>query len=248
MNLLLPPRLTALARDYTLGTLTGGARRRFEQLLQKSPEARSEVSRWQEQLASLTTALPPLQPREQVWANISQRLGLQPAAAHSASSQTRWWQSLWSGQLLGGALAGVLAGLVASTVLLQNNPTWLGVEPLRDELPASYVGLLSDSAGKPTVLLSSRRHGRVLTAKLLQALPAPAGQVGLLWAFPKGGGAPFLVGPVPANGTGALTLSDTSEKLFFQVDRLGVSFEPAGTAPAAPGGSLVVAGPCVKLW
>ena len=248
MNLLLPPRLTGLARDYALGTLTGGARRRFEQLLQKSPEARAEVSRWQEQLASLTTALPPLQPREQVWSSISQRLGLQPAAAASASSKAPWWQSFWSGRLWGGALAGALASLVASTVLLQSNPAWLGVEPLRDELPASYVGLLSDNAGKPTVLLSSRRHGRVLTAKLLQALPAPAGQVGLLWAFPKGGGAPFLVGPVPARGTGALALSDTSEKLFFKVDRLGVSFEPTGTPPAAPSGKLVVEGPCVKLW
>lgn len=248
MNLLLPARLTALARDYALGTLAGGARRRFEQLLQSSPQARAEVSRWQDQLASLTAALPPLQPREQVWASISQRLGLQSVAATSVSGPTRWWQSLWSGRLLGGALAGTLAGLVASTVVLQNNPAWLGLEPLRDELPASYVGLLSDSSGKPTVLLSSRRHGRMLTAKLLQALPAPAGQMGMLWAFPKGSGAPFLVGPVPASGTGALALSDTSEKLFFKVDRLGVSFEPTGTAPAAPSGKLVVEGPCVKLW
>ncbi len=248
MNLLQPARLTALARDYALGTLTGGARRRFERLLHSSPEARAEVSRWQEQLASLTAALPPLQPRDQVWASISQRLGLQAPAAAGASAKASWWQSLWSGRLWGGALAGALASLVASTVVLQNNPAWLGVEPLRDELPASYVGLLSDNAGKPTVLLSSRRHGRVLTAKLLQTLPAPAGQVGLLWAFPKGGGAPFLVGPVPASGTGVLALKDTSEKLFFKVDRLGVSFEPTGAPPAAPSGNLVVSGPCVKLW
>lgn len=189
MNLLLPPRLAALARDYALGTLTGGARRRFEKLLQQSPEARTEVSRWQEQLASLTTALPPLQPREQVWAGISQRLGLQPAKAAPLQTPAPWWRGLWSGRLLGGALGGALAGalatLVAGTVLLQNNPAWLGHERVRDELPASYVGLLSDAAGKPTVLLSSRRHGRVLTAKLLQALPPRPGRWACCGPFPK---------------------------------------------------------------
>lgn len=247
MNLLLPRRLSALAREHALGTLVGGARRRFDRLLLGSPEARAELARWQEELAALATALPPLLPREQVWQQIHQRLGLQtkPTSQATAPAQRKRW---WDGRLLGGALAGALASLLASTVLLQNNPAWLGHETLRDELPASYVGLLSDATGKPTVLLSSRRHGRVLTAKLLQALPAPAGQVGLLWAFPKGGGAPFLVGPLPASGTGSLPLANTSEKLFFTVDRLGVSFEAAGSRPAGPTSALVVSGPCVKLW
>ena len=247
MNLLHPLRLRALARDYALGTLVGGARRRFERLLQASPEARAEVTRWQEELASLAAALPPLQPREQVWQNISQRLGLRNLHTDQspATAKRRRW---WDGRVLGGALAGALASLMASTVLLHNNPAWLGLDAQRDELPASYVGLLSDASGTPTVLLSSRRHGRVLTAKLLQALPAPAGQVRLLWAFPKGGGAPFLVGTVPASGSASLPLGDTSEKLFFKVDRLGVSLEAADTTPSGPTGALVVSGPCVKLW
>ena len=247
MNLLHPLRLRALARDYALGTLVGSARRRFERLLQSSPEARAEVNRWQEELASLTAALQPLQPREQVWQGIRQRLGLRSLDTAQTPAKA-WWRRWWDSRFLGGALAGALASLVASTVLLQNNPAWLGHETLRDELPASYVGLLSDASGKPSVLLSSRRHGRVLTAKLLQALPAPAGQVRLLWAFPKGGGAPFLVGTVPASGSASLPLGDTSEKLFFKVDRLGVSLEAAGTTPSGPTGALVVSGPCVKLW
>jgi hypothetical protein len=43
-------------------------------------------------------------------------------------------------------------------------------------------------------------------------------------------------------------LPDTSEKLFFNVERLGVSLEAAGALPAAPSGDLVLSGPCVKLW
>jgi anti-sigma-K factor RskA len=239
MNLLKPDLLQALARDYALGTIHGGARRRFERLLQESVAARNELVRWQEELATLAAVVPPLQPREQVWRGLSQRLGFVTAARESM----RWWRRWW-----GGALAGTLAGVLATTVLVQNNPLWLGHEVLREELPASYVGLLSDAAGKPTVLLSSRRQGRVLTAKMLQPLPPPAGQVGMLWAFPKGGGVPFLVGVVPDKGSSKLPLPDTSEKLFFTVERLGVSFEAVGSTPTGPRGPLVVSGPCVKLW
>lgn len=247
MNLLQPDRLAALAREHALGTLHGGARRRFERLLHDSAAARAEVARWQDHFATLAAAVPPMQPGPQVWQGLSQRLGLQPPAAPPVP----WWQRWLGARALGGMLGGALAGLVASTVLLQANPAWLGHEPVRDALPASYVGLLSDAAGKPALLLSARRQGRVLTAKLLQPLPVPAGQPGAvahLWAFPKDGGAPFLVGRLPAQGPASLPLADTAEKLFFTVDRLGVSFEPAAATPAAPAGPLVLAGPCVKLW
>jgi anti-sigma-K factor RskA len=247
MNLLKPTLLQALARDYALGTMRGGARRRFDRLLVESADARSELARWQEELATLAAVVPPLQPRDHVWQGLTQRLGLVSPLSAPAPSPAPWWQRLW-----GGALAGAFAGVLACTVLLQANPQWLGHEMLREDLPASYVGLLSDAAGKPAVLLSSRRQGRVLTAKMLQALPPPAGQVGMLWAFPKsdakGGGSPFLVGSLPDKGAGKLPLRDTSEKLFFTVERLGVSFEAVGSTPATPSGPLVVSGPCVKLW
>jgi anti-sigma-K factor RskA len=252
MNLLHPPRLSALAREHALAQLRGGARRRFEQLLEQNDAARRELARWQEELATLAAAVPPLAPRERVWAGLQQRLGLRLDAADVADAALPWWQRLFAPKLLGGALAGVMLGVVTSMVVIQRNPDLVGHELRRDGLPASYVGLLSDAAGKPTVLLSSRRHGRVLTVKMLQALAAPAGTTARLWAFPKGGAAPFLVGTAPASGTATIALPDSSEKLFFHVERLGISFEPeaASAAPtsAAPSTPLVVSGPCVKLW
>jgi anti-sigma-K factor RskA len=251
MNLLKPDLLQALARDYALGTMTGGARRRFERLLLESPLARATLAQWQEELATLARSTPPMQPRAEVWQSLSQRLGL-PGSKTAIASQPSWWQRLVSGPVLGGVAAGVLVGMVGTSVWLQNNPAALKLEPVREELPASYVGLLQDAAGKPAVLLSSRRQGRVLTAKMLQALAPPAGQVAVLWAFPKAAAGasavPFKVGTLPASGSSKLALADTSEKLFFTVDRLGVSFEAVGSNPAAPTGPLVVQGPCVKLW
>ncbi|HYQ95198.1 MAG TPA: anti-sigma factor, partial [Burkholderiales bacterium] len=134
-------------------------------------------------------------------------------------------------------------------VLLRLQPGLIGLEPQSDALPQSYVGLLTDSAGKPTVLASSRRHGRLMTVKLLQPVVIPAGSVAQLWALPRDGGAAFPVGVVPGSGTGTVALADTSEKLFFDVSRLAVSIE-AGPAKAGdkPSGDFVLSGHCVKLW
>lgn len=242
MNLLRPELLDLLAREHALGTLHGGARRRFERLLQASPAARLALGTWQERLGPLAASLPPLEPREQVWQGLEQRLF--PAAAPAAASRPGWWAAIFSGRSLGGALAGVLL----CVLLLRAQPGLIGLEPPSDGLPASYVGLLTDASGKPTVLASSRRHGRTLTIKLLQPLQVPAGRVAQLWALPKEG-PPFAVGVVPAGGSATLTLADTSEKLFFTVPRLAVSFEPAPAAPgAAPSADFVLTGHCVKLW
>lgn len=240
MNLLRPELLDLLAREYALGTLHGGARRRFERVLLGSPAARMALSTWQERLGPLAASLAPLEPREQVWQGLEQRLF--PAAAPPA--RRGWLASLLSGRTLGGALAGVLL----CVLLLRAQPGLIGMEPASDGLPASYVGLLTDASGKPTVLASSRRHGRTLTVKMLQPVQVPAGRVAQLWALPKEG-APFPVGVVPASGSAQVRLADTSEKLFFSVPRLAVSFEPAPVAAgAAPSGEFVLTGNCVKLW
>lgn len=247
MNYLQPERLDRLAREYALGTLAGGARRRFERVMRQSPAASLAVGVWQERLATLAGSVPPMPPREAVWQGLEQRLFAPAPAAASApkASPWRWLGELLSARTLGSALAGVLL----CVLVLRLQPGWIGMEPQRETLPASYVGLLTDSSGKPTVLASSRRHGRQLTVKMLQPVAVPAGQVAQLWALPKDGGAPFPIGTVPSQGSGTVALADTSEKLFFSVTRLAVSFEPAPARPGArPSGDFVLAGPCVKLW
>jgi len=143
----------------------------------------------------------------------------------------------------------VLAGAFLCAVLLRLQPGLIGLEPQSEVLPQSYVGLLTDGAGRPAVLASSRRHGRVMTVKLLQPVEIPAGSVAQLWALPEDGGAAFPVGVVPGSGSAAVALSDTSEKLFFRVSRLAVSIEAApARAGGKPSGEFVLSGHCVKLW
>jgi anti-sigma-K factor RskA len=242
MNYLHPERLDALARDYALGLMAGGARRRFQRVQREHAAAEQAVLAWQQRLATLAAVVPPLEPSPAVWQRLEQRL--QPAAAAAAKpSPWGWLRQLFSGR----ALAGALAGVLLAAVVLRQQPALLGLEPAQETLPASYVGLLLDAAGKPTLLASSRRHGRSLTVKMLQPITIPTGQVALLWALPKDGGAPFKVGAVPAQGTATLALPDSAEKLFFTVTRLAVSYEPAAAA-SVPGAPFVLSGNCVKLW
>lgn len=243
MNLLRPERLEPLARDHALGVLRGGARRRFERLLAEHADARAALARWQAQLGSLDAGVPALAPSTALWSGIEQRLFATPRKASS------WWASLRSGRPLGSALGGALAGAALCAVLLRMQPGWVGLEPAADTLPASYVGLLHDAAAQPTLLASSRRHGQLLTVKLLRPLGVPDGRVVQLWALPADGSAPFPVGVVPAQGSATLRLPAPSEALFFKVSRLGVSFETAPAGPGAmPSGPYVLSGDCVKLW
>jgi anti-sigma-K factor RskA len=266
MNLLQPPqRLDALARDYATGTLHGGARRRFERLLLDEPAARRAVAAWQQDLAALAVSVPPMAPRPQVWHGLQQRLWQASSAGPARPSPVAptpgpgsehqdkpagGWRTLWAWLGRGRSWGTALAGVLLAVVVLRQQPDWAGLETARDGLPASYVGLLTDAAGQPAVLASSRRQGRQLTIKLLQPLTVPDGHVAQLWALPKGGGAPVPIGVVPA-GTGSvvLPLAAPSEALFFGTERLAVSLEPAPAAAGAkPTADFVLSGFCVKLW
>jgi anti-sigma-K factor RskA len=243
MNYLLPERLDRLAREYALGTLAGPARRRFERLLRQAPAAVRAVGAWQERLGGLAGAVPAMQPSDSVWRRLEERLFVSARAAPRGPLQWLW--GLLSVRALGGALAGALL----FAVLLRLQPGLIGLEPQSEMLPQSYVGLLTDSAGAPTVLASSRRHGRQLTVKLLQPVVIPSGSVAQLWALPRDGSAAFPVGVVPGTGSATVALADTSEKLFFNVSRLAVSIEAApARAGDKPSGDFVLSGPCVKLW
>jgi anti-sigma-K factor RskA len=231
MNLT-PPLLDLLAREYALGTLHGAARRRFETIMRQRPEAARAVHAWATRLGRLAAAVPVAQPSPQLWQGVQRRLF---GATAPAAKPAHWWQRAGFG------LGGALAGAALAALLLVPRPT-------DDEaLPASYVGLLADATGKPTVLASAKRQGRTLSIKLLQPVAVPPGRVARLWALPDDGSAPRLIGNVPASGKSVLSLNDRADAVFAKVSRLGVSVEPA-PGGAAPGEPFVLSGACVKLW
>ncbi|CAN7372212.1 anti-sigma factor [Variovorax sp. LjRoot84] len=235
--------LDELAAAYVLGTLAGGARRRFERLQRDRSDVRGLVAQWEERLGRLAQSVPPQQPSAGLWRAIAART--QPAPARSGSVSS-WLRPAGFG--LGGVVAGVIA---ASTLFFAAPGLFVTSDQLAmrsgERLPQSYVGVLTDAAGNGRLLVSSLRHGRTLTLKVLGPIASLAeGERLVLWAVPAEGPA-FAMGVVPASGTAVSLLSDTSEKLLSKVSRLIVTRETA-SAPAMPSAAVVLSGNCAKLW
>ena len=234
------PRLVdELAGAYVLGTLAGGARRRFEHLRDARADVALAVRQWETRLAKLAAHVPPVEAPRRVWRAIEERT--RPATSASGAG---WWRVTWG-------LSGVLAGVALSTAMLLLLPaTFLSLDQVAlrsgGKLPQSYVGLLTDEAGNGKLLVSSLRNGRTMTVKAIGAIAEPpAGEHLVLWAVPAEG-SPFVLGGVPLKGSAASQLPDTSERLLSKVSKLVVSVEQS-EAPAAPG-RVVYRGNCAKLW
>lgn len=243
-----PELLEHLASSYVLGTLTGGARRRFERLQRDRADVRGLVTQWETRLGQLAVSVPAQQPSPQLWKAIAART--QPAAtAAAANASPRGWLG-WL-KPAGFGFGGLAAGVIAASVLFVTAPgLFMTSDQIAmrtgEKLPQSYVGLLTDAQGNGKLLVSSLRHGKTLTVKVIGPITAPASGTLVLWAVPASGPA-FALGPVPASGSAVSLLPDTSEKLLSKVSKLVVTLE---TSPAAvsPSATVLFSGNCAKLW
>jgi anti-sigma-K factor RskA len=238
-----PKLVEHLASAYVLGTLPHGARRRMEKLVRQRPDVALAVAGWEARLGQLAQSVPAVRPPPRVWRAIEART--RPAHAPQAP---RAWPS-WL-KPAGFGLGGLAAGLVASFALLSAAPAlFLSADQaamrMGQKLPQSYVGLLTDTQGNGKLLVSSLRHGRVMTVKAIGPIEPPAQGRLVLWAVPEGA-PPFMLGTAPTSGSSVSTLPDTSEKLLSKVRKLIVTVETA-ERPVAPG-TAVYSGNCAKLW
>jgi anti-sigma-K factor RskA len=193
-----------LAAEYVLGTLQGGARRRFEHWLRDDAALRAVVEGWRERLIPMAEFAPAAKPRRRVWRALERRLRLRPGVA-------AFWRPL--------GLAAIAATLVLAVTLAQ----WRSRQPATD-----FVATLSDAEARAVLLVTAdRRHG-TLDVRLADGVDVAAGRVLQLWAVPKQG-APRSLGLLPRAGTVTLTLPEGA--LAADVALLAVSIEPAGGSP-----------------
>lgn len=253
MRLAEPRLVDHLAAAYVLGTLHGGARRRFERALRERVDLRLAVQGWQQRLGLLGCALQPVRPSPRVWAGIAARTQAEGADTHRAGSP-RATGSSWPGgwARVGWAIAGLASGLALMLALLFAAPALL-VTPDRaamaagERLPQSYVGVLTDADGRGRLLVSSLRHGHQATLKVLGGpLALPEGRTAVLWALPDGS-PPVRLATVPREGQAQARMPDTAERLLSRVTRLAVTAE-ADAGATAPTGPVLVSGACAKLW
>lgn len=228
-----------LASEYVLGTLRGGARRRFEGWLNEDAALRRAVAEWEDRLHPMAEFARPVQPPAQVWLEIEKRLDL--AAAAQPPRRRSFWQGLredlafWRG--LG--MASTAAAAVLATVLLTRLPE-------SGAPAANYVATLADDKTQATMVITGDARRRQLTVRVI-GQPAVAPDKSLeLWAIPKEG-APRSLGLITADGTVTLPLPENATPENTPV--LAISLEPKGGSPSrnAPSGPVLYKGAWVKI-
>ena len=235
MNILDNPGLgDKLAAEYVLGTLKGGARRRFEHWLGRDAALGRAVADWQAILNPLSELGAPVAPPARVWSGIERRLGFAAGASDAA-----WWQ-FWRG-----AGARVWGGLAiaasAATVVLALQLAGRGGAPLPQE-----IATLTDAQARPAlVVVADAARGRI-EVRVAGDVIVPDDRTLQLWAITKAG-TPRSLGILPDNRSATLTLD--ARALGPDVMLLAVSQEPKGGSPnpAAPTGPVLYKGSWMRL-
>ncbi|MDH6593281.1 anti-sigma-K factor RskA [Variovorax sp. TBS-050B] len=232
MNLLAHPELLELlAASHALGTLRGGARRRFETLAREQAPVRAAALVWQSRLASMTEFQAPVVPDAAVWTRIrniidaeqaQHALARQRHAAAPAPATGGWLRSLalWRGAAAAGALATVMAVVVGVNLRaqLQNAPA------------IQYVAVLSDDQAAASMLVTFDPKKRQLVLQRVGSYDEGADKSLQLWALPPGG-APRSLGVLDHAPALRLPASESD----VRVPALAISLEPKGGVPSERG-------------
>lgn len=241
-----PELLDRLAAAYALGTLRGGARRRFEALARRSPAVRVSAQVWQERFMSLTELQHGQAPHPNVWKRIENLVVAErPLPAPTRQRAPGFWRL--------GALAGAVATVAAVAVALGLRGDLRGTEQQLAQLQAQgrelatrnaaltaqlaaqpdirYVAVLADDRASATVLATFDPKHNTLTLKRVGSYQEAADKSLQLWAIPAAG-APRSLGVL---GTDAVARFTAAEQVVGQSPLMAISLEPKGGVPGEGG-------------
>lgn len=222
-----PNLLDSLAREYVIGTLHGGARRRFGRVLAASLVARRAVASWERQLTPLAASVRPVQPPAESWAKIEAAIGVRKTRAPAVFGG-------WAALAAGLALVAVLFGSLYFT----QQPTV--------EQP-TYVAVVTDATTGPVWLMQAFEAARSLRVTTINPRPEPPGSSYELWMLPNGGAPPVSLGLIPGAGNAQLGLSAAQLAVLGNTATLAVSVEPAGGSPTGlPTGPVIFTAPLLR--
>ncbi|SDM88231.1 anti-sigma factor domain-containing protein [Polaromonas sp. JS666] len=235
-----PALMEQLAASYALGTLRGGARRRFEALARDNATLRAAALVWQSRLASVAELQPQAAPSPAVWTRIEnlvradKEARAMQAARGAAPAAGGWWASLglWRGMSAAGALAAVLAVVVGLNV---NSRLSGQVGELSARLTATpeieYVAVLTDDKASASLLVTFDPKNKTLVLKRVGGFREQADKSLELWALPPGA-APKSLGVLNADPVVRLAAAGTDMR---QVPTLAITLEPKGGVPPGSG-------------
>lgn len=253
-----PELIDRLAAEYVLGTLAGGARRRFAAWMENDAALRRSVTQWEARLTPMAAAVREVAPPAALWPRIAAAIGPR-APSVGARSAGSWWDSLafWRGFGLSAAgLAAALAvfiGVRPPEIVEHVQVVERTVErPMRvsdgaNPWQPSYVATLSDGAGKTVLMVYIGRKSDELWIKYEgESMPADASLQ--LWGMDEQG-QPKSLGLIKSKGKSVMKLPGIADSSIAGYRTLAVSMEPqGGSKTGLPTGPVMFSGNCYKFW
>jgi len=249
--------LDRLAAAHALGTLRGGARRRFEQLAREHAQVRATALLWQERWSALAEVQAPVQPDAAVWTRIDNLLQAEKARAARPravvpASRVSWWRNAaWAGAFA--TVAAVAVGLWSHQGLRQASAQQLAL--LQSQLQSAqtalqaapqiqYVAVLADGKQDPSMLVTFDARQNRLVLQRVGGFREDADRSLQLWALPPQG-APRSLGVL---GQGRLEKLPAQESQVQAVPTLAISLEPKGGVPSetGPTGPVLFTGALIR--
>ncbi len=233
-----PELQNRLAAEYVLGTMRGGARRRFEEYLPDNPSLRDAVSQWEACLMPMADQIPSVTPPERVWKKIIDRVnGIQtPALARinqqkTANRRTGWrfFDSLLFWRNLGISASTLV--VVLSIGLFAGN-SWQAHEPMMTAV------LEEDGVARMVI---EQPKADMLMVKMVKPWKTASTKSLQLWVMPKDGPA-RSIGIINQDGSTKIRMQDLSGMLDNGLS-FAVTKEPFGGSPTGqPTGMILCKG------
>lgn len=226
-----------LASEYVLGTLKGGARRRFEAWMKQDAALRQVVGRWEAHLVPMAEFTQAVAAPASIWPALEKRLKLQP-------TEDRWayWRNLredlafWRG-----------LGMFSTTVAVVLISVILNKQVDQPAAPQNnYVATLSDDKAQAIAVITGDSKRGQLQIRMVTAQNIAADKSLELWAVGKDGKVRSL-GLVADKGI--ITLPMPANMTADSVPLLAVTLEPKGGSgnPEKPSGPIIFKGNWVQI-
>jgi len=216
--------LDALCGEYLLGTLRGGARRRFEQAQHEEPLVAQRLQYWQSTMTPRYSKMVETQPSAQAWRRLERELEL-------ARYRPPWFRRavVWQ----------ACAGLATAALLLVLALAPFGPAP---QPPARQIAMLSAPGSAAQVSAGVTADGLGIVLRSNRPVFAGPNQSYELWLIAGPGATPVslaVLGSLDAR----FALSPQRAAQLRGGATLAVSTEPAGGSPTGlPTGPVILSG------
>ncbi|MEE9352432.1 MAG: anti-sigma factor [Thiotrichaceae bacterium] len=240
-----------LAMEYSLGTLHGRARDKFEGLMIEHPYLQAIVDDNDSKFSELVVFLPETKPDDSVWDNISARINESERElaqgrnddvngnydlSGTEVAQTSWWQFLSNK----GLAAAMVLLLVSAVFLLKPWSANLGTTS-EAGFAATLTAVASD---KPMVDVQIKQHDLMLAINLMERVEVPVGMKPVFWCIAKDKSKPIMnMGVVAPHGMTIKQLGAEGWQGIVDASEFAVSLEPEDSvANSSPSGDLIFIG------